>query len=71
MPSPLRHHLRVLGTPRPLLDPIKEKAEGSPEQGQTREEDSKTDVISTPKINISRNTPFYSFLETWDQLPLS
>jgi hypothetical protein len=28
-PSPLRHHLRVLGIPRPPIDPIKGKAEGS------------------------------------------
>jgi hypothetical protein len=33
-PSPLRHHLRVLGTPQPPLDPIKERAEGSPNRGQ-------------------------------------
>jgi hypothetical protein len=33
-PSPLRHRLRVLGTPRPPLDSIKERAEGSLDKGQ-------------------------------------
>jgi hypothetical protein len=32
--SPLRHRLRVLGTPRPSLDSIKERAEGSLDKGQ-------------------------------------
>jgi hypothetical protein len=31
----------------------------------------KTDVSSTSEINISSNTPFYSFVETWDRFPLS
>jgi hypothetical protein len=67
VPSPLRHRLRVLGTPRPPLDPIKERAEGSPDKRTTR----KTDVFSTSEINISSNTPFYSSFETWDRFPLS
>jgi hypothetical protein len=33
-PSPLRHRLRVLWTPRPSLDSIKERAEGSSDRGQ-------------------------------------
>jgi hypothetical protein len=31
----------------------------------------KIDIFSTSEINISSNTPFYSFLETWDRFPLS
>jgi hypothetical protein len=65
--APPRLHLQgtALGffrTPRPPLDPIKGKAEGSPGKG--------TYIFSTTEINISSNTPFSSFLETWDRLPL-
>jgi hypothetical protein len=56
--SPLRHYLRVLGIPRPSLDSIKERAEGSPKRT------TKIDIFSTSEINISSNTLFFSFLET-------
>jgi hypothetical protein len=66
VPSPIRHCLRVLGTPRPPLDPIKKRTVGSLEDKRT-----KRDIFSTSDINISSNTLFYSFLETWDWLSLS
>jgi hypothetical protein len=31
----------------------------------------KIDISHTPEINISSNTPLYSFFETWDRFPLS
>jgi hypothetical protein len=34
--SPLRHRLRVLGAPKPSLDTIKERAEGSPGDREKR-----------------------------------
>jgi hypothetical protein len=39
--------------------------------GSLEDKRTKRDVFSTPEINISSNTLFYSFLETWDRLPLS
>jgi hypothetical protein len=67
--SPLRHRLRVsLG----LHLPYKREGRGlfrGEETMTTDDEDRR--FSSTSEINISSNTPFYLFLETWDRLPLS
>jgi hypothetical protein len=55
-PSSLRHRLRVLGTPEPSLDPIKERAEGSL---STREENRR---FSPLQRSTSQATPYFTFL---------
>jgi hypothetical protein len=51
-PSLLRHRLRVSGTPRPPLDPIKERAEGSQRE---------TNVFSPLQRSTSQATRHFSF----------
>jgi hypothetical protein len=65
-PSPLRHRLRVLGTPQPSLNPIKERVEGSPREG----EEKSTDVFLYFSDQHPTQHPIFTF-ETWDRFPLS
>jgi hypothetical protein len=34
-------------------------------------DENEIDIFPTSEINISSNTPLYSFFETWDRFPLS
>jgi hypothetical protein len=68
-PSHPRHPLGFCCKPYPPLESI--KGEG---KELSREEDkrkNKIDIFPTSEINISSNTPLYSFFETWDRFPLS
>jgi hypothetical protein len=62
---------RVCCKPYPPLESIKgegkELSRGTNNGGRTN----KTDISPTSEINISSNTPLYSFFKTWDRLPLS
>jgi hypothetical protein len=63
---------RVCCKTYPPLESI--KGEGKELSGGERDNGgwkNKTDISHTSKINVSSNTPLYSFFETWDQLPLS
>jgi hypothetical protein len=60
--------LRVCCHPYPPLESI--KGEGKELSGHKTTEDEKTRHLPTSEINISSNTPLYSFFETWDRLPL-
>jgi hypothetical protein len=60
---------RVCCKPYPPLESI--KGEGKELSGRGTTEDEKMRHLPTSEINISSNTPLYSFFETWDRLPLS
>jgi hypothetical protein len=63
---------RACCKPYPLLESIKgEGKEHSREDGGRTTEDEKARHLPISEINISSNTPLYSFFETWDRLPLS
>jgi hypothetical protein len=61
---------RVCCKPYPPLESIKGegKALSREKDGQQKNE---TDIFPTSEINISSNTPLYSFFETWNQFHLS
>jgi hypothetical protein len=59
---------RVCCKPYPPLESIKGGARSS--LGGTTDEN-EIDIFPTSEINISSNTPLYSFFETWDRFPLS
>jgi hypothetical protein len=78
--SPQQHlqcPLRLLlqGTPRFCCKPYSPlesiKGEGKKLSREDDRRKNEIDIFPTSEINISSNTPLYSFFETWDRSPLS
>jgi hypothetical protein len=58
----------IKGEGKELLGKGEKKGETTDSRGQQK---NKTNTSHTSEINISSNTPLYSFSETWDRFPLS